>query len=95
MTTPQTNQIVDRASAELDRLVAEARDGAKSAEELVTGSIENLQHLVEDLFGWVTDELDRMRAQADDQRSRIEAQLSDLVGSVREPVQRADRKSVV
>ena len=45
MTDLQPNQFVERATAELEKLVNDAREGARSAEELVTGSIENLQHL--------------------------------------------------
>ena len=65
MTDLQPNQFVERATAELEKLVNDAREGARSAEELVTGSIENLQQLVEDLVEWVTEEIDKVRSQAD------------------------------
>jgi len=82
MTDVQPNQFVDRATAELEKLVSEARDGARSAEELVAGSIENLQQMVEDLVDWVASEIDKVRTQADEQRSKLETQLGDLLGSV-------------
>lgn len=89
MTVSDTNQIVERAQAELNRLMAEARDGARSAEELVTGSIENFQQLLEDLVEWVSEEVDRVRSQADEQRSRMEAQFNEAIESLSAPVKRA------
>ena len=67
MTTSKSNQFVDRASDELERLVKEARESAKSVEDLVSDSIGNLQRFVEDLVGRVSDELERMWAQTDEQ----------------------------
>lgn len=56
----QRPAFLDRASDEIDRLVREARSGARGAEEVMGEYWDNIQRLVDDLLTWVSHEVSKV-----------------------------------
>ncbi|MFZ4670015.1 MAG: hypothetical protein ACOYML_12000, partial [Microthrixaceae bacterium] len=56
----QRPAFLDRASDEIDRLVSEARSGARGAEEVMGEYWDNIQRLVDDLLTWVSHEVSKV-----------------------------------
>lgn len=56
----QRPAFLDRASDEVDRLVSEARSGARGAEEVMGEYWDNIQRLVDDLLTWVSHEVSKV-----------------------------------
>jgi hypothetical protein len=56
----QRPAFLDRASGEIDRLVSEARSGARGAEEVMGEYWDNIQRLVDDLLTWVSHEVSKV-----------------------------------